>query len=178
MSEGMMVTPLGHRLLTQKKEQLEKIILEAQEGLADLNQGDPGDGFQDGYLLETQTNIQIMANRLREIRNLLTEAVLTTEPQHKDTVTLGHKVWLTLVYPSGESETLAVVLTGSPELSLVEEHLQNGEVPISPISALGQAILDKKVGATFDYPVENGVVQGQLLKIEIWQPAFLTAALS
>jgi transcription elongation GreA/GreB family factor len=70
------------------------------------------------------------------------------------------------------------VLTGSPELSLVEEHLQNGEVPISPISALGQAILDKKVGATFDYPVENGVVQGQLLKIEIWQPAFLTAALS
>lgn len=174
----MMVTPLGHILLTQKKEQLEKMILEAQEELAELNHGDPGDGFQDSYLLETQTNIQLMGNRLREIQNILTEAILTTQPQHKESVSLGHKVWLALTYPSEESETITVILTGSPELSLVGEHIQNGEVPISPNSALGQAIYNKKAGDNFHYTVENGIVQGQLSKIEIWQPTFINAVLT
>ena len=178
MSEGMMITPLGHMLLTQKKEQLEKIILEAQEGLVELNQGDPGDGFQDGYLMETQTNIQIMTNRLWELEGFLKDAVLTTEPQQKDAVSVGHKVLLALTYPSGESETLTIVLTGSPELPLIEQQLRNGEVPISPNSALGQAIFGEKAGAEFQYVIEDGTVQGQLLKIEVWQSAFPALAVA
>ena len=174
MNEKMMVTPLGHMLLTQKKSQLEKIIAETQEGLVDLNQNDPGDGFQDSFLAETQTNIQIMTNRLWEINCLLEDAVLTSEPQHEDVVSLGHRVLLSLTYPSGESETLPVVLAGSPELPLIEDHLQDGEAPISPQSALGKAIFGKKAGTTFQYSIEAGVVQGKLLKIEVWQPAFLT----
>lgn len=172
MSKGMMVTPLGHMLLTQKKEQLEKTILETQEGLVDLNQNDPRDGFQDGYLLETQSNLQIMANRLWEIEGFLKDAVLITEPQQKDAVSLGHKVLLALTYPYGEIETLTIVLTGSPELSLIEEHLQNGEIPISPNSSLGQAIFGKKAGTEFQYGIEAGTVQGQILKIEVLPSAF------
>lgn len=174
MNEKMMVTPLGHMLLTRKKSQLENIILETQEGLVDLNQSDPGDGFQDSYLAETQTNIQIMSNRLWEINCLLEDAILTSEPQHEDVVSLGHRVLLSLTYPSGERETLPVVLAGSPELPLIEDHLQESEVPISPNSALGKAVFGKEVGTTFQYSIEAGTVQGQLLKIEVWQPAFLS----
>lgn len=176
MNEKMMVTPLGHMLLTQKKSQLENIILETQEGLVELNQGDPGDGFQDSYLAETQTNIQIMGNRLWEINCLLDDAILTSEPRHEDAVSLGHRVLLSLIYPSGERETLPVVLAGSPELPLIEEHLRDGEVPISPHSALGKAIFGKEAGTPFQYDIEAGTVRGQLLRIEVWQPAFLTMA--
>lgn len=178
MNEKMMVTPLGHMLLTKKKSQLEKILLETQEDLVDLNQGDPGDGFQDSYLAETQTNIQIMINRLWELNCLLEDSILTSEPQHEDVVSLGHKVFLSLTYPSGENETLTVVLAGSPELPLIEEHLYYGEVPISPHSALGKAVFGKKAGATFQYDIEAGSVQGRLLKIEVWQPAFLSVVVA
>ena len=80
MNKETMITPLGHMLLTRKRDQLEKAISETQEGLVDLAQGDSGDGFQDGFLLETQTNVQIMENRLREIKAFLREAVVTAEP--------------------------------------------------------------------------------------------------
>lgn len=178
MNEKMLVTPLGHMLLTQRKEQLEKMILETQEGLVELNEGDTGDGFQDGYLWETQTDIQIMTSRLREIDNILKDAVLTMEPQPKEAVSLGHKALLSLTYPSGESETLNVVLASSSELPLIEEYLQNGEVPISPHSALGKAIFGKRVGTEFQYVIEAGTVQGQLLQVEIWQPAFPAVAVA
>lgn len=176
MNEKTIITPLGHMLLMQKKEHLEEAILATQEGLIDLNQGDPGDGFQDSYLSETQTNMQIMENRLWEINCLLEDATLSIEPQQEDIVSLGHKVLLSLTYPSDESETLPIVITSSPELPLIEEHLQNGEVPVSPHSALGQVIFGKKTGATFQYDIEAGTVRGQLLKIEVWQPAFLAVA--
>jgi transcription elongation GreA/GreB family factor len=172
MSEGMMVTPLGYKLLQRKKEQLEKVILTTQESLADMAQGDSGDGFQDSFLLETQMKIQRMDYELQEIKGLLGQATITLEPQQTDTVSIGHRVVLTLVYPSGEHEALIVVLTASPELSLVEDHLQSGELPVSPNSALGRAIYGGTSGSLFSYEIEGGTVNGQILKIEVWQPAF------
>ncbi|MCZ7666936.1 MAG: hypothetical protein M5U34_06795 [Chloroflexi bacterium] len=176
MSERMMVTPLGYTLLKRKKEQLEEVVLSTQEDLADMTQGDSGDGFQDSFLLETQMNVQRMDYELREITALLEEADITEMPQQTNSISLGHKVVLTLTYPSGESEALIVILTTSPELPLVEEHLQNGELPVSPQSALGKAIFGKTAGSKFSYEIESGTVQGELLKIEVWQPAFLEAA--
>lgn len=176
MSERMMVTPLGYTLLKRKKEQLEEIVLSTQEDLADMTQGDSGDGFQDSFLLETQMNVQRMDYELREITALLEEADITEMPQQTNSISLGHKVVLTLTYPSGESEALIVILTTSPELPLVEEHLRNGELPVSPQSALGKAIFGKTAGSKFSYEIESGTVQGELLKIEVWQPAFLEAA--
>lgn len=172
MSNEMMVTPLGYTLLQRKREQLEEVILTAQEGLADMAQGDSGDGFQDSFLLETQMNIQRMDYELREIKGLLGEATITVEPQQTDVVSMGHRVVLTLNYPSGEREALIIVLTASSELSLVEEHLLNGELPISPHSALGRAIYGSTLGSSFSYEIESGTVQGHILKIEVWQPAF------
>lgn len=173
MRNGMiMVTPLGYTLLQRKKEQLEKVILTTQETLADMAQGDSGDGFQDSFLLETQMNIQRMDYELQEIKGLLGEAAITVEPQQTDVISLGHRVVLTLIYPSGEREALIVVLTASPELSLVEEHLLNGELPISPNSALGRAVYGGTLGSSFSYEIEGGTVHGQILKIEVWQPAF------
>lgn len=141
-----------------------------------MTQGDSGDGFQDSFLLETQMNVQRMDYELREITALLEEADITEMPQQTNSISLGHKVVLTLTYPSGESEALIVILTTSPELPLVEEHLQNGELPVSPQSALGKAIFGKTAGSKFSYEIESGTVQGELLKIEVWQPAFLEAA--
>jgi transcription elongation GreA/GreB family factor len=51
-------------------------------------------------------------------------------------------------------------------------------VPISPHSALGNAIFGKKSGTTFQYDIEAGTVQGKLLKIEVWQPAFLSVVVA
>lgn len=172
MSKDLMITPLGHMLLTRKKDQLKKAILETQESLVDLTQGDSGDGFQDGFLLETQTNVQIMQNRLREIKAFLKDAVVTAEPEQKDTVSLGHRIVLTLAYPSGEHEWLTVVLTTTHELALLEQSLLDDEIPVSPNSALGKAIYGKKVGDDFSYEIEAGTVRGKLLKIEIWKYAF------
>lgn len=167
-----MVTPLGYTLLKHKKEQLEEVIRATQEGLADMTQGDSGDGFQDSFLLDTQMTVQRMDYELREITRLLEEIDIIEPPQQVNVVSLGHKIMLTLTYPSGESEALIVVLTASPELSLVEEHLLNGELPISSCSALGNAIYGKTSGSEFSYEIESGMVQGRLLKIEVWQPAF------
>lgn len=172
MSEKLMVTPLGYDLLKRKKERLEMVISAAHIDMADMAQGDSADGFQDSFLLETQMNLQRTDYELREVVRLLEEATVLEVPAQMDVVALGHRVVLTLAYPSGESEALIVVLTASPEISLIEEHLLNGELPVSPHSALGKAIYGQAVGSEFSYPIEGGLVQGQLLKTEIWQPAF------
>ena len=166
------VTPLGRSLLKRKKEQLEKIILDTQEGLVDLNRGAPDDGFQDGYLLDTQMNIRMMEQQLGQITELLRDAVEAQKPQQSERVELGHKVRLHLTYPSGDSEQLTIVLIPSQELWLVEEELPNEELTVSPNSALGKAILGQKAGSSFAYEVDAGCVNGKLLKIEIWQHAF------
>ena len=68
---------------------------------------------------------------------------------------------------SGESEALIVVLTASPELSLVEEHLLNGELPISSCSALGNAIYGKTSGSEFKLRDRERHGSGAPLKIEV-----------
>lgn len=178
MQAQKIVTPLGHTLLERRKAQLEKVILEAQERLVELNQGDPGDGFQDGYLLDSQMNIQMLEQRLRDVTELLRKAQLVERPQQVEVVALGHQVRLSLTYPSGESEELTVVLLPSQELALVEEELENGEVPVSPFSALGTAILGKKAGSTFHYGVNHGSVEGKVLGIGVWHRAFEGAQVS
>lgn len=169
------LTPLGRALLQRKKEQLEKVILNTQEGLVDLNRGTPDDGFQDGYLLDTQMNIRMMEQQLGQISELLRDAVEAPKPTHNNAVALGHKVRLNLTYPSGDGEQLTIVLIPSQELWLVEEQLTNGELPISPNSALGKAILGQRAGTPFTYEVDAGCVEGKVLKIELWQHAFDTA---
>lgn len=172
MIEKPSVTPLGHTLLKHRKEHLEKLLLQTQEGLVDLTEGDPGEGFQDGYLRDTQMDIQRMEQQLRGITALLRTVTLAEEPVQTDTVTVGHKVRLSLTYPSGDSEVLTVVLTASPELALVEDYLPNGELPISRHSALGKAIFGKEAGSTFGYEVDDGVISGRLLAIEVWRRGF------
>lgn len=172
MLEKTSVTPLGHTLLRRRKAHLEKLLLQAQEGLVDLTDGDPGDGFQDGYLRDSQMDIQRMEDQLRGITALLREVSLAEEPQQTETVALGHKIELSLSYPSGEAELLTVVLTASPELALVEAYLTRGEVPISPHSALGKAIYGKSANATFGYEVDHGAISGRILAIEVWRHGF------
>lgn len=115
MFDKTVVTPLGRTLLERKREQLEKVILEAQEELVDLNQGSPGDGFQDGFLLDTQMNIQMLEQQLRQMTELLKDAAEVKKPQQTDVVALGHRIQLNLTYPSGESEALTVVLVPSSD---------------------------------------------------------------
>jgi transcription elongation GreA/GreB family factor len=177
MHTEKVITPLGRVLLERRQAQLEKVILESQERLAELNHGDPGEGYQDGYLLDSQMNVQMLEQRLRDVKELLRGAQLAQRPQQANVIALGHRVHLSLTYPSGESEELTVVLLPSQELSLVEEELENGEVPVSPISALGTAILGQKVGSTFQYGVNHGTVQGKVLGIGVWHRAFEPASL-
>lgn len=172
MLEELSVTPLGHTLLKRRKEQLEKVLLQIQEGMVELTEGDPGEGFQDGFLRDTQMDMQRMEYQLRGMTALLREATLAEEPHQTETVTLGHKVRLSVTYPSGARETLTVVVAASPELAFVEDHLANGEVPISPQSALGKAIYSKTAGAAFDYAVDDGAISGQILAIEVWRHGF------
>jgi transcription elongation GreA/GreB family factor len=146
-----------------------------QEGLAEMAGDDPGDGFQDSFLLETQMNAQRMAFELREIARLLEDVHIAETPPHTDVVTLGHRVTLSLVYPYGEREALSVVLTPSPELALIGDHMLNGEFLISPQSALGSAIIGRPAGATFSYAIEESVVHGRILEIAVWEPAFAAA---
>ncbi|MCB0026579.1 MAG: hypothetical protein KDE28_01645 [Anaerolineales bacterium] len=171
-SGKILITPLGYTQLQYKKAQLEDALLKARNTLADMAQGGVGDGFQDSFLLETQMNIQRMGYDVQEIKRLLSEVTIIEAPQQTNNVSIGHRVILTLIYPSGEHEALLVVLTASPELSLVEEHLINGELPVSPSSSLGKAIYGQTPGSRFSYEIESGVVHGEILKIELWQPAF------
>lgn len=166
------ITPLGHMLLQRKKRQLEKVILTKQEGLTDMARDGFRDGFQDSFFLETQMNIQRMDYELKEIEGLLGKATITADLQQTDTVSLGRRIMLTLIYPSGEHETLIVVLSASSEMSLIEDYMLDDELPISPHSALGKAIYGESLGSKFSYEVEEGLVRGQILNIEVWQPAF------
>lgn len=172
MEMEKVVTPLGRVLLERRQAQLEKVILESQERLAELNQGDPGEGYQDGYLLDSQMNVQMLERRLRDVKEVLRGAQVAERPKQSDVIALGHQVHLSLTYPSGETEELTVVLLPSQELSLVEGELLSGEVPVSPISALGTAILGKAAGSTFQYGVNHGTVEGKVLGIGVWQRAF------
>lgn len=177
MDTKKIITPLGRILLERRRAHLEKVILESQERLVELNQGDPGEGYQDGYLLDSQMNVQMLEQRLRDVKELLRGAREAERPTQADVIALGHRVHLSLTYPSGESEELTVVLLPSQELSFVEEELENGEVPVSPVSALGTAILGKKVGSTIHYGVNHGTVEGKVLGIDVWHRAFEPASL-
>jgi transcription elongation GreA/GreB family factor len=172
MNERLMVTPLGYDLLQRKRERLRQAILATHGEMGDMAQGDSADGFQDSFLLETQMNAQRMDHELREVTRFLEEATIIEAPTQVNVVSLGHRVVLTLTYPSGETEALIVVLTASAELSLIEEHLLYGELPVSPHSALGKAMYGQAVGSEFSYGIESGTVQGQVLKTEVWQPGF------
>lgn len=178
MFEKPTVTPLGHTLLKRRKEHLEKMLLQTQEGMVELTEGDPGEGFQEGFLRDTQMDMQRMEHQLRGITALLREVTLAEEPHQTETVTFGHKIRLSVTYPSGSHEALTVVLAASPELALVEDHLASGEVPVSPHSALGKAIYGKTAGATFDYEVDDGPIRGHILAIEVWRHGFDLACCS
>jgi transcription elongation GreA/GreB family factor len=172
MTDKMFVTPLGRVLLKQKKENLELSILKRQEELADLSENNPGDGFQDSYVTDAQMNVHLIGQQLQEITHLLAKTRMVSIPQQTERVSLGHSVRLALRYPTGERELLTVILIPSEELSLVEKHLLDDEIAISPGSTLGEAICGRKVGAIFSYNIEEGLVKGQVLNIKVWQNAF------
>lgn len=176
MFEKPVITPLGRTLLQRKQKQLEKVILKSQEGLVEINQSDPGDGFQDGFVLDTQMNLQMMEQQLQLLTELLRDSCEAEKPPHNDAVTLGHRIRLNLNYPTGESETLTVVLIPTHELALVDGQLRKGELPVSPNSALGAAIVGCPRGATFQYEINDGIVQGKILQIDLWPRAFELAA--
>lgn len=172
MNGKTLITPLGQMLLKQKREDLELSILERQEALANLAQDNPEDGFQDSYVFDTQMDFQHIDQQLREITGLLSETRTASIPSQIEQVALGHKAKLVLKYPSDEWESLTILLLTSAEIPLVEKYLMNGEVPISPNSALGKAIYGRKAGTEFSFNIESGTVRGQLLDIEVWQYAF------
>lgn len=172
MSDEIPITPLGRKLIIQRKENLERMIQETQQELAGLAQADPGDGFHDSFFLQTQMNVQMLEQQLREITAQLYNAKLISRPHQKLAIALGHIVTLELNNPYGEREVLTVILFGPAELALIEKHIASEEFPISPNSALGTAILGTKKGESFRYEVDAGAFQGKILNIEIWDKAF------
>ena len=172
MSNDVLITPLGRVLLKQKKDDLELSILKRQEELSDMSDGRPEDGFQDSYVTDAQMDMHLLGQRLQEITYLLAKTNTISIPGQTEWVSIGHQVRLSLHYPSEEQELLTIVLIPSEELSLVEQHLQEGEIPVSPGSALGEAIYGRKAGAIFSYDIEEGLVQGRILNIKVWQNAF------
>lgn len=117
--------------------------------------------------------------QLRGGVNLLTKTKtsMASIPQQAARVSPGHRVRLALRYPSGERELLTVILLPSEELSWVEKYLLDDEIAISPNSTLGKAICGRKIGAIFSYNIEEGLVQGQILNIKVWQNAFERAGI-
>ena len=78
---------------------------------------------------------------------------------------------LTLYLSSGEARSVDVeALTAFTELTRGRAPI-NGELPISPNSALGRAVYGEHWDR-FTYEIEGGTVHGQILKIEVWQPVF------
>jgi hypothetical protein len=174
MKDVVIVTPLGHMLLEQKKVYLENALVEAQEELGDLSSGDNGEGFQDSFVLQRQMDAQRLGHELSDVTDVLRKAQIAGRPEKNGPLAIGHRAGVTLDYPFDESESLTAILLATEEMALVEAYLADGEVPVSAHSALGKAIYGCEKGARFSYEIESGAVHGQILNVGVWRPAFET----
>ncbi len=172
MNDRIALTPLGFQLLRRKKTEYEETLLGSRDRLAVIAQGSPDEGFQDSFVLQVQMDAQIVERQLRELDDLLRRARPQARPEATEELCLGHRALLKLNYPWQESETLAVVLAASQELPLLEGYLTDGEAPVSIHSPLGKALYGARQGDRFSYEIDGGIVRGEVLKVEVWSPAF------
>jgi transcription elongation GreA/GreB family factor len=175
MSDKAFITSLGWELLQQKKRKIEGSISEYKQELGDLARGDPGDGFHDSLFLQSQMKVQVLEEQLRQVEGTLANVKVVSEVTQVETVTIGHRVTLKLCYPGEEIEEMIAVILDPVETEVIQYYLSGDEFPISDRSPLGAAICGAKAGNRFQYNIDAGIVEGEILEIEVWDRAFKNA---
>jgi len=98
--------------------------------------------------------------RIRQLSDLLRGAQVGDPPDHAETAALGTVVTVRFV---GDDDTEKFLL-GSREIGGTTDL-----TVYSPESALGKAIVGKKVGASVVYPAPNGKVEVEIVALEIFR---------
>jgi len=93
--------------------------------------------------------------RIREIEQLLANAKVVSKSSKKDEVTIGSKVTL---QKKGDG-TVVYELVGAAEADILENKISNE-------SPLGQALLGKKKGDSFEFETPAGKVEYKVLSVE------------
>lgn len=98
--------------------------------------------------------------RIRQLSDLLRGAQVGDPPDHAETAALGTVVTVRFV---GDDDTEKFLL-GSREIGGTTDL-----TVYSPESALGKAIVGKKVGESVVYPAPNGKVEVEIVDLEIFR---------
>ncbi len=156
-NDRVFLTEEGYRKLKEELEQLRTVARpRISERIREAKQG--GDITESGEYEEAKRDQSFLEGRIREIEATLSRAeVINRDAARKGVVSLGSRV---TVEQNGRRETYTVVSKAEAGRG------RDGEIRISDVSAVGKALLEKKVGDTVAVTTPGGVVELKIVSVE------------
>jgi len=154
MSDRIPMTKVGYDKLKTEVDrfELEEMPEIAKRIAAARSEGDLSENAEYHEARKAQAELEA---RIREIEQLLANAKVVSKSSKKDEVTIGSKVTL---QKKGDG-TVVYELVGAAEADILENKISNE-------SPLGQALLGKKKGDSFEFETPAGKVEYKVLSVE------------
>jgi transcription elongation factor GreA len=135
-----------HHLKTVRRKEIAE-SLEYARSLGDLSENAE---YQEARDLQAATE-----ERIQKLESILASANIVTH-KRSDVVSLGSKV---TIQKAGEKDTHKYQIVGSEEANMMERK-------ISHLSPMGDALMGKKKGDTFEFQTPGGKQQYKIMEVE------------